>query len=47
LPIFGALRHEPGAVAAARLFCRAVEERTLDGDVVRDVRGRLEASGMR
>jgi len=34
-------------VAALRLFCRAVEEKTLDVDVVRDVRGRLEASRVR
>jgi hypothetical protein len=45
-PIFGALRHEPGATAALRLFCRAVEENRLNVDVVRDVRGRLEASGV-
>jgi hypothetical protein len=45
-PIFGALRHEPGATAALRLFCRAVEEKKLDIDVVREARERLEASGV-
>jgi len=45
-PIFGALRHEPGATAALRLFCRAVEEKRLDVKVVRNARELLEASGV-
>jgi len=45
-PIFGALRHEPGATAALRLFCRAVEEKRLNIKVVCEVREQLKASGM-
>ncbi len=33
-------------MAALRLFCRAVEEKKLDIDVVREVRERLEVSGV-
>ena len=39
-PVLGALRHEREARAALRIFCRAAEGRTLDVELVDEVRRR-------
>jgi len=43
-PIFGKLRHNREAQASLVIFQRAAEARRLDGELIRDVRRRLEAS---
>ena len=43
-PVLGALRHDQEALSALRIFCRAAEQRTLDTDVLQEVRRRLEGT---
>jgi hypothetical protein len=43
-PVLGALRHDQEALSALRIFCRAAEQRTLNAEVLAEVRRRLEGT---